>query len=622
MLKKNLNLLSVFCLAAGAMISSGLFVLPGIAFEKAGPAIILAYALASLFIIPAMLAMAELATAMPKSGGSYFFIERSLGPLMGTFAGFLNWLSIALKAGFALIGIGTVGALFLPFPLEMGIKLVAIVSCVIFTVINLISVKSVGSLQTILVFGLLGILVIHSFFGFTHIHSISAYTPFITTDLETIFAVAGMIFVSFGGLTKVASVGEEVQNPGRNLPWGMFLAFGVVSLLYIVVIIVTVGTVEAEKLSGSLIPIALSAEQVFGKWGIIAVEVASLLAFITTANAGILSASRSPLAMSRDGLLPIAFSSTNKRFNTPHTSIFLTSGFIILVIAVLSIEDLIKTASTMMILMFILVNFAILVMRSSSLKSYQPIFKMPFYPVLPIVAIILYLFLIFEMGIVPLLLTVAFGVVASIWYVVYVWRKIDRESAFIYLVKSMTSKKMNRSGLEDELRKISLERSGVELDRFDYLIKNSEILDIEGSIHAKELFKRMSEVLSKRLNVKEDELFQSFLKREEESSTVLQPGLAIPHVIVEGTNVFDIMLVRCKEGVIFSELHQPVKIIIALVGSSDERNYHLRVLMNIARLVENKSFKTEWLSARNVEQLRDVVLLSRPRTPVPNQDQK
>ncbi len=618
MLKKDLDKLDVFCLAAGAMISSGLFVLPGIAFEKAGPAVILAYALASLFIIPALLSKAELATAMPKAGGSYFFIERSLGPLVGTYAGFLNWLSIALKAGFALIGIGTIGAQFLPFSPEFGIKIIAIGSCLVFTLVNLVSVKSVGNLQVVLVFGLLGILTLHGLSGLGSLDS-AAYTPFMTTDTETLFAVAGMIFVSFGGLTKVASVGEEVKNPGRNLPQGMFLAMIVVSILYILVVGVAVGTVEASELAGSLTPVALSAEKIFGTWGIIAIEAAALFAFITTANAGVLSASRSPLAMSRDGLLPEGLSETSKRFQTPHTAILITSTFIILVVGLLSIEDLVKTASTMMILMFILVNISVIVMRSSKLQSYRPIFRAPFYPWLQIVSVVLYGFLIFEMGLVPLLLTFGFGLLAGLWYVGYVWRKIDRESAFVYLVKSITSSDIDRSGLEDELRHISLERSGVELDRFDHLVKECEILDIEEEIDAKELFHKMAKALAERLDMDEEFLFDSFLKREKQSSTVISPGLAIPHIIVDGEDVFEVMLVRCKKGANFSDLNQPVKMVIVLLGSPDQRNYHLRALMNVAHLVKNPKFKEGWLNARNTEQLRDVMLLSRKREKKPEQ---
>ncbi len=82
-LKKDLTLIHVFCIAAGAMISSGLFVLPGLAFAIAGPAVILSYAIAGLLMIPTMFSQAELAIAMPKSGGSYFFVERGLGRWQG-----------------------------------------------------------------------------------------------------------------------------------------------------------------------------------------------------------------------------------------------------------------------------------------------------------------------------------------------------------------------------------------------------------------------------------------------------------------------------------------------------------------------------------------------------------
>ena len=80
-LRKDLGLFDVFCIASGAMISSGLFILPGLAYAKAGPAVVVAYIIASLLVIPAMLSKAELATAMPKAGGTYFYIDRSMGPL-------------------------------------------------------------------------------------------------------------------------------------------------------------------------------------------------------------------------------------------------------------------------------------------------------------------------------------------------------------------------------------------------------------------------------------------------------------------------------------------------------------------------------------------------------------
>ena len=143
-LKKELNMLEVFSISSGAMISSGLFVLPSIVFLKAGPSIILSYIFAALLMIPAMLSKAELATAMPKAGGVYFFVHRSLGPLFGTFAGFASWFSLSLKSAFALVGIGV----FLEpvFPgVSLGlVKFIAIAFTVVFAILNILSVKKSG----------------------------------------------------------------------------------------------------------------------------------------------------------------------------------------------------------------------------------------------------------------------------------------------------------------------------------------------------------------------------------------------------------------------------------------------------------------------------------------------
>ena len=200
-LEQKLNLFDVFCLGAGAMISSGLFVLPGIAFASAGPAVILSYLIACLLIVPAMLVQAELATAMPKSGGTYIFIERSLGPLFGTFAGFLNWFSISLKSAFALIGLGAISLQFAPEIGTLGVKAVAIAGCALFTAINLVSVNSTGRMQVLLVTALIAILGMLVAQGVPEVQGARLF-PFFVSDIHTVIGVAGLVFVYFGGLTN------------------------------------------------------------------------------------------------------------------------------------------------------------------------------------------------------------------------------------------------------------------------------------------------------------------------------------------------------------------------------------------------------------------------------------
>jgi len=103
-LTKTLGLADVFSISAGAMISSGIFILPGLAFAQIGPAVFLAYGLAGLCALVGSLATIELATAMPLAGGIYFYTGRSMGPLAGTVSGLLNWSAIALKSSFAIFG--------------------------------------------------------------------------------------------------------------------------------------------------------------------------------------------------------------------------------------------------------------------------------------------------------------------------------------------------------------------------------------------------------------------------------------------------------------------------------------------------------------------------------------
>lgn len=609
MLKKELGLLDVFSIAAGAMISSGLFVLPGIAFTKAGPAIVLSYALAGILMIPTLLAISELTTAMPKSGGSYFFVERSLGHLMGTIAGLSIWLAIALKAAFAMIGIGALATMFTGNADPWTIKLIAVTGCVLFMTTNLFSVKGTGRLQTFFVAGLLSILAIYIVKSFSHIDN-THFTPFMPYGADSVFAVAGMVFISFGGLTKVVDVAEEVKNSKKNLPLGMFLAFGVVNILYVLIVFITVGLVEPDQLADSLMPIAQGGQIILGPTGRIAIAAAAFLAFATTGNAGLLSSSRTPMAMSNDGLVPEFLSRTSKRFNTPHFSLILTTALMITVILSLSLKDLVKTASTIMIFMFILMNLAVIIMRHSGMQTYRPKFKVPFNPVLPIITIIVYAFLIFEMGKVPLALTGAFSFAAILWHLFYVQRKIERQSAIVYLVKNIVSKNIQRSGLEEELKQIALQRDEVTFDRFDHLIKDCVILDINKSISAKELFKMVSEKLSPRLAIETDKLYDLFIQRERESSTIVKPSLAIPHIVIDGKEIFDVLLVRCQEGVIFSDLLEPVRTAFILIGSADERNYHLRALMTVAHIVSEKGFEQRWTTAKNPEQLRDIILLS------------
>ena len=619
-LKRQLGFWSVFCIATGAMISSGLFVLPGLAYAVAGPAVVLGYALASLMVIPALLSKAELATAMPKSGGDYFFIERSLGALPGTLAGLAAWLSIALKSAFAMVGIGVFARLVWPdadlTPVQWAwlVKLVAVGCCVLFTVLNILSVRITGHVQVAMVAALLGLLGLFVVAGVPRVNQHPNFDNFLDKGMWNVLACAGLVFVSFGGLTKVAGVAEEVRRPGRTIPPAMFLAFGVVAVLYIAAVSVTVGVTPAENLAGCRTPLSLAAGSFLGPAGLVLLSLGAILAFVTTGNSGILAASRTPMAMGRDGLLPAPLAKVSRRFGTPHVAIILTSGFMIAMIVLLDIASLVKVASTMKLILFLLVNLAVIIMRGSRIQNYRPLYRSPLFPWLQLAGIGvcsgLIAVLAATQGPAPLVATGSFALVGLLWYLLYVRPRSDRESALVYMVRSAVSKDIYRSGLEEELKTIALQRDDVTQDRFDRLVRKCEILDLPGSVTAGEAFAQAAALLAPRLGMQADQLLERFEQREKQSSTVIQPGLAIPHVIIDGQGLFDVLPVRCKGGIVFPGQASPVQTAFILVGSPDERNYHLKALMAVAQIVQEPDFVARWLQAPKTEHLRDILLLS------------
>jgi APA family basic amino acid/polyamine antiporter len=613
-LKKQLGLADVFSIAAGAMISSGLFILPAIAYSKAGPAVILSYLIASFLILPSALSKAELATAMPMAGGTYFFVERSFGSLFGLFSGFANWFSLALKSAFAVVGMAVMIEVVLQMTFAIGLnqwhlKAIGVICCLFFMALNIVSVKHTSKVQVLLVGILLTILFLFIIIGSNSVKAIR-FSNFMDKGWLKVLSTVGLVFISYGGITKVASIAEEVKNPGRNLFLGMILAWFIVSLFYIGVVIITVGVVDGQELAESYVPISLAAEKFLGLPGFALLGIAAIAAFVTTANGGILAASRSPMAMSRDRLLPPVLAHINSRFKTPHLSVLLTGGFMVLAIVFLDIESLVKTASTLMIILFILDNASVIIMRESRIQSYRPQFKSPLYPFLHIAAILVYGFLIIDMGKVPLLITSAFFALSVLWYFLYVSKHVCRASAVMHIVERVTARDLKTVTLENELRDILLQRDDIIEDRFDQLIKGCEILDVKGRKAAEEAFRTVSEILAKRLDVNEYVLFEKFLHREAEGGTVVQPGFAIPHIVVEGDRKFDILLVRARDGIVFSGAVDPVRIMFVLAGSKDERNYHLRALMAIAQIAQEKQFEDRWLAARDIEAIRNLILLS------------
>jgi len=606
-LKKELSLLDVFCIASGAMISSGLFILPGLAYAKAGPAVIICYLLAGLLSLPGMLSIAEMTTAMPKAGGDCFTIIRSMGPAVGTVAGILSWFSLAMKSAFALVGM----SIFTVIIVDIDIHIIAVTFCLIFLAINLVGIREAGRTQVALVTGLFALMLLYIVRGLPAV-KVENLAPFAPEGLAAILFTTGFVFVSYAGLLKIASVAEEIKNPARNIPLGMILSLLVVSIFYSLIVLVTAGVLEPAKLSQSLTPISDGAEVFMGSWGKIALAVAAILAFLSTANAGIMTAARSLVPLSADGLLPPLLGKINERFRTPHNSLIITGLFIIIVLF-LKLEILIEAASVVLILTNILSCVSLIILRESRLQNYRPRFRAPLYPWMQIAGIVAFLFLILEMGKEAHLASFILIISGLFVYWFYGRIKANREYALLNLVERITAKEITSYSLEAELREIIRERDNIVKDRFDHIIEDCVVLDMEKSVTLKDFFKAAADTLSHRLNAEPAQLTKLLMEREKQSSTVLSPTLAIPHIIVEGNHLFDILLARCREGIVFSESRQKVHAVFVIIGTTDERNFHLQALSAIAQIVQEPSFEKAWMAAKSKDALKDIVLLGTRR---------
>jgi amino acid transporter len=603
-LDKPLGLFSVFCIAGGAMISSGLFVLPGLAHAQAGPAVVFSYLIAGLLATPGMLSVAEIMTAMPKAGGDYFFITRTMGPAAGAVAGLLSWFSLSLKASFALVGM----AAFLSPLLRWDPLLVSLLAAAVFVGVNLGGTRHAGRLQILLVLVLLALMALYVFFGARDIRW-GLYEPFVPWGWPAVFSTAGLVFVSYGGLLKVASVAEEIRDPGRVIPQGMISALLVVGLFYAAMVFVTSGVLGPEMLDGSLTPMTDGARAFFGSAGAAVMSVAAGLAFVSTANAGIMAASRYLLALSRDELVPAALSRVHPRTGTPYVAVLITGGFVSGSLF-LNLDVLVKSASTVLILTFLLSNLCVLVLRESRLLNYRPTFRSPWYPWTQVVGSGGCVLLILEMGLEALLISLVLVLSGLAFYWFYGRIKSSREFALLHLLDRVMDKDLTGGVLESELSDIIRERDELCSDPFEEVVKRAQVLDLRGPLEPEVFWETLIERLSVPLGLREEVLRRVLEERELGRTSELMPGVAMSDVVVPGEGFFELVAVRCLPGVPLTSKASPTVAFFMILTSRDKRDAYLRTLAALGQVVGDRDFEPDWRSARGEDRLRDVLRLT------------
>lgn len=540
--------------------------------------------------------------------------------MVGTVGGLGTWLALVLKSAFALVGMGAYLAIYFDVPIQP----LAVALTLAFMTINIVGAKETSGLQRLLVTALVGILAFFIVQGLAEVFSLGfgevtrdRFTPFLAFGISGFMGTVGFVFVSYAGLTKVASVSEEIRDPDRNIPLGMTLSLATAAVVYTVGVYIIVAVLPAESLRDDLTPVATAADAFFdwlpGGWGVGLIVVAAIAAFASTGNAGIMSASRYPLAMARDHLMPDRFA-TLGRFRTPTFAIVVTAALMVAAILLLDVANIAKLASAFQLLLFSLLSLAVVIMRESGIEGYDPGYRSPLYPWMQIFGFLSPLWLIAEMGELAMLFTFALVGVTIGWYFRYARDRVERTGAIFHTFARLGT--LRHTGLDQELRSIVREKGLREEDPWDRVIARAPVVECPDPIEMPALARLAAEHLAPRVGAPVEVLRSGLLSGMEAGYMPVSQGAALPHVRLEGIPEPVMLLVRAHGGLhAWSEVHDvlreelaAVRAVLFLVSPEDDAGLHLRLLGYLATRVDDSSFLGHWMAARGPAELRESLL--------------
>ncbi|ELZ72638.1 amino acid permease [Haloferax volcanii] len=430
-LERTIGLRGGLAIGIGTMVGAGIFVFPGLAAGQAGPAAALSFALGAVIALLVALPTSELATAMPKSGGAYYFISRGMGSAFGAVVGIGLWLGLVFASAFYLVGFAQYAIAVLA---ELGaasmvsdLPLVATLGVgfgIVLTALSMFGTENATKLQNGIVSLLLGILLVFLVYGSLDTLGLfgrqTVPEEFMPYGTLSIFTTAALVFTSYLGFAQVATVAGEITKPGRNLPLAMVGSVVVVGVLYVVTILVSTGAFGSARLATfgetAIVEVARS---YLGFPGAVAILIAGLFATVSSANASILSSSRALYALSRDALVPPQLARINLRYGTPHVALALVGGPTVVLVAVGRTEVLAEVASFLHLVTYGLICVALIALRRSNPAWYDPSFRVPGYPVVPVLGALASFSLVAFMQPLSQAVGAVVALAALAWYFVY-----------------------------------------------------------------------------------------------------------------------------------------------------------------------------------------------------------
>ena len=454
-LAREMTLLDATLIGVGAMIGAGIFVLIGIAAGVAGPGLILTFSLNAGIALFTAMSYAELGSCYHDAGGGYLWVKEGLPKWNGFLAGWMSWFAHAVACSLYAIGFGayfehllTEFAITIP---QWGFlspqKLLAAGVAILFAYVNFRGASETGKIGNLVTLTKIIILLIFIGFGIELIIRQgdwrTTFSPFLPFGYGGVFKSMGLTFIAFEGFEVIAQSSEEIKNPKKNIPRAVFLSLLIVVPIYILVAVTAIGTV---KPTGGMTPWAYLAQQkeialvnvakTFFVGGGIMLLFAGLISTISALNATIFSSSRVAYAMGRDRNFPSFFSKVHPKNFTPHWAILVSLIIVVIMAVSLPIETVASAADIMFLLLFLQVNLAMISLRKKR-PDLDRGYKVPLFPYISILGIILLLFLAIYMFKYSILAWIVTIIWTALGLIVYRFYAANREVEYTKKVRTL-----------------------------------------------------------------------------------------------------------------------------------------------------------------------------------------
>jgi amino acid transporter len=429
-LAQGLGLTEALTIGVGTMIGAGIFVLPGFIIGKAGPAAVLSFALGGVIALFNAMSAAEVATGMPKSGGGYYCISRALGPLWGAIIGWGSWSGLIFASAFYAVGFGEYVATVVHVP----VTVLAALMTALLVVLNLTGSRAAGQAQNWIVAALVGGLALFIGRGLIGVDPGLLRQDFMPFGAGAVVAGTATLFVAYCGFGEIASMAEEIREPGRNLPRALLGSVVTVSVLYCLVLLICLTLRPYQQLTGPTV-VADLAGNLMGSFGRMVILLCAVMATVSSANASIMSASRISFAMGRDGLISDWLNHVHPHFRVPHRAILVTGALILGIIFIGRIEVLAEAAGLLHLLLYGLISLACIVLRGARLSAYKPAYRVPLFPLIPALGALGSLGVAFFMERLTILMGLAIIVFAVGHYVVWTRKRTELRGGWPHFLR-------------------------------------------------------------------------------------------------------------------------------------------------------------------------------------------